>query len=143
MLRPIIVTVFAFIASISFAVMSVAHDEITVKTILETQTNIVGGKIVYPKGDAKITMALIEVPVGKETSIHIHDVILAGYILEGELTVNYGSKGTHVLKAGDGIIEATNWPHFGKNTGNVPLKILAVYAGNAELPNAKAVEKLK
>ena len=82
-------------------------------------------------------------PPGKETGWHTHAVPLFAYVLEGELSVDYGDKGVKVYKAGDGLLEAMNWPHNGVNKTDAPVRILAVYMGaegqaNAELTAAPA-----
>jgi mannose-6-phosphate isomerase-like protein (cupin superfamily) len=51
------------------------------------------------------------------------------YILEGELTVDYGPKGQRTYRKGDGLMEAMNEAHNGRNSGPGPLKILAVVIG--------------
>jgi mannose-6-phosphate isomerase-like protein (cupin superfamily) len=60
-------------------------------------------------------------------------------MLDGELTVDYGSEGTRVYKVGDSLMEAMNWPHDGMNKGTVPVRILAVYMGAEGLPNAEPI----
>ena len=62
---------------------------------------------------------------------------LFAYVLEGVVTVDYGEKGIKVIKAGDGILEAMDWPHNGMNKGDTPLRILAVYMGEAGVANAE------
>ena len=59
------------------------------------------------------------------------------YILEGEVTVDYGEKGVKVLKAGETILEAMNWAHNGMNKTDKPLHILAVYMGADDVANAE------
>jgi len=56
-------------------------------------------------------------------------VPLFGYILEGDLTVDYGPKGQRIYREGDGLAEAMNEPHNGRNTGQGPVRILAVFIG--------------
>ncbi len=57
-------------------------------------------------------------------------------ILEGELTVDYGDKGVHVYRAGDALLEAIAVAHDGRNTGTVPMRILAVFMGAEGLPTS-------
>jgi quercetin dioxygenase-like cupin family protein len=66
---------------------------------------------------------------GQQTGWHTHPVPLFGYILEGELTVDYGAKGQRVYLKGDGLAEAMNEAHNGRNSGESPVKILAVFIG--------------
>ena len=59
-------------------------------------------------------------------------------VLEGELTVDYGDKGTRTYRAGDSVLEAVNWPHNGTNTGDVPMRLIAVYMGGGGKANTVA-----
>lgn len=104
--------------------------------LLASQTTIIGQPIAYPTGaPAKITSAIVTMLPGEATGWHQHDVPMFGYILEGEVTVDYGAKGTHVYRQGDAVIEAVDWPHNGRNTGTVPARILAVFMGAKGIPN--------
>ena len=53
--------------------------------------------IAYPSGTPNITAAIVTIPPGGETGWHTHAVPLFAYILDGALTVDYGSKGTKVF----------------------------------------------
>lgn len=103
--------------------------------LLQSGTDIVGEPIRYPGGDAKVTAAIVTLPPGGETGWHSHQVPLFGYVLEGELTVDYGSKGTRTYKAGDSWMEAMDWPHNGMNKGTAPVRLLAVYMGGGDKAN--------
>ena len=111
----------------------------TVTPVLETSTTIIGQPIAYPAGQAQVTAVIITIPPGGQTGWHLHPVPLFGYMLQGALTVDYGAKGTHTYKTGEGLMEAMNWPHNGMNKGTVPVRILAVYAGAKGLANAEPV----
>lgn len=111
----------------------------TVTTVIDTTQTILGQPITYSAGNAEVTAAIITIPPGGETGWHLHAVPLFGYILEGALTVDYGDKGTHTYSAGEGLLEAINWPHNGMNRGKVPVRLLAVYAGAKGVPDAEAV----
>lgn len=106
--------------------------------LLSSSTTIVDQPIAYPEGTAKVTAAIVTVPPGGQTGWHLHEVPLFAYILEGEITLDYGEKGIVTKKAGDSMLEAMNWAHNGMNKGTVPLRILAVYMGAEGLPNAEA-----
>ena len=97
--------------------------------LLSTGTTILGETIRYPAGDAHVTAAIVTLGAGERTILHKHEVPLFAYILEGELTVDYGSYGTRIYRAGDSLIEAMGVAHFGHNTGAVPMRLLGVYMG--------------
>jgi quercetin dioxygenase-like cupin family protein len=107
--------------------------------ILEGGQTIIGQPVAYPGGTAKVTAAIVTIPPGGETGWHLHVVPLFAYVLDGEVSVDYGDKGVKIYKAGEGLLEAMNWPHNGRNTGAVPVRILAVYMGAEDKPNATPV----
>jgi quercetin dioxygenase-like cupin family protein len=98
-------------------------------------TDVLGDPLAYPAGTPKVTGAIVTLAPGAETGWHSHEVPLFAYILEGELTVDYGDKGKKTYKAGDSVLEAMNWPHNGINTGTVPVKLIAVYMGGGDKQN--------
>ena len=106
--------------------------------LLSTSETIIGQPFEYPDGPGKITAAIVTMVPGQATGVHHHDVPLFAYILEGELTVDYGMDGTRVYREGDSLIEAFKTLHSGKNTGNVPVRILAVFAGADGVANTVA-----
>jgi quercetin dioxygenase-like cupin family protein len=101
-----------------------------VRNILSTGTTVTGEPIRYPSGaPALITAVEITLQPGLQTGWHTHPVPLLGYILEGELTVDYGPQGERVYRQGDALAEAMNQVHNGRNTGQNPVRILAVFMG--------------
>jgi quercetin dioxygenase-like cupin family protein len=98
--------------------------------LLSTGTTIIGETIHYPKtGPAHVNAAIIKLAPGGKTIVHKHGVPLFAYILEGELTVDYGKHGRRTYKQGQSFMEAMNAAHFGVNTGKKPVRLLAVYMG--------------
>lgn len=104
----------------------IASEEISSQTILDTGTTVIGQDITYPSGSAQITSKIITIPVGVDTGPHIHEVPMFGYMMEGEITVDYGEKGLKTYLKGDSLVEAIKYVHNGKNTGDKPAKILVV-----------------
>ena len=111
----------------------------TVTPVLQTSHTIIGQALAYPAGTAEVTAVVITIAPGGETGWHVHAVPLFGYVLEGQLTVDYGDRGTRAYAVGDALMEAMNWPHNGMNKGAVPVRILAVYAGAKGVANAEPV----
>jgi len=106
--------------------------------LLQGGADILGRPVKYPDGPANVTAAEVTIPPGGETGWHEHEVPLFGYILEGELTVDYGTRGKKTYKAGDSFLEAVHWPHNGTNTGAVPMQLIAVYMGGGGEANTVA-----
>lgn len=98
--------------------------------LLATGKTIVGETIRYPKGAAHVTAAIFTLEPGGKSMLHKHGVPLFAYILEGELTVDYGKHGKRVYKQGDSLMEAMNVAHFSTNPTAQPVKLLAVYMGS-------------
>ena len=73
-----------------------------VLSLLSTTQTILGQPIVYPaEAPAKVDAAIVSMQPGEETGWHQHDVPMFGYVLEGEVTVDYGAKGTRVTATED------------------------------------------
>jgi quercetin dioxygenase-like cupin family protein len=101
-----------------------------VRTVLSTGTTVTGEPIHYPSGaPAQMTALEITLQPGQQTGWHTHPVPTFGYVLDGELTVDYGPKGQRIYRKGDGFAEATNEAHNGRNLTEKPVTILAVFAG--------------
>ncbi|MGR3802089.1 cupin domain-containing protein [Marinibacterium profundimaris] len=103
--------------------------------LLQTTTTILGQPIAYPGGQAQITAAIVTMQPGQKTGWHDHDAPLFAYILEGEITVDYGPHGTKTYRTGDALVEALGSRHNGENTGDAPMRLLAVFAGAEGTPN--------
>ncbi len=106
-----------------------------VEVLLQSETTIIGQPIVYPRGQAQITVAIVTMEQGQVTGWHRHEAPLAAHMLEGELTVDYGADGKRVYRAGDTLIEALGSRHNGENTGAGIARILVVFAGAVGTPN--------
>ena len=114
------------------------HSRDQVLSLLSTRQTILGQPVVYPtESPAKVAAAIITMQPGEETGWHQHDVPMFGYILEGEVTVDYGAKGTHVYRQGDALVEAIDVPHNGRNTGKGEARILSVFMGAEGVPNTE------
>ena len=126
------------LAAASLGIGALVHAEATkptetvqsVRTLLSSGETVVGEQIKYPEGaPAKVTSLLLTMGQGEQTGWHTHGVPVFGYILEGELTVDYGDKGKRVYRTGDALLEAINVRHNGQNTGNGPVRLLVVFMG--------------
>ncbi|MDX9945033.1 MAG: cupin domain-containing protein [Azonexus sp.] len=116
----------------SLATAALARDQgyYPVQELLVTGQTVVGENIQYPStGTPKITVAVVTVAPGAPAAFHRHPVPLVAYILEGELTVDYGEKGVKTFRQGDALVEAMHVPHRGMNLGSGLVKLLAVYIG--------------
>ncbi|MGE5478431.1 MAG: cupin domain-containing protein [Bacteroidales bacterium] len=98
--------------------------------LVETTTTVAGEPIAYPAtGPAKVSAIVVTIAPGAETVLHHHPAPMFAYILDGEVTVDYGAAGKRTFRPGEGFMEAMAAPHKGVNTGTVPVRILAVSMG--------------
>jgi quercetin dioxygenase-like cupin family protein len=98
--------------------------------LLSTTVTVVGETIRYPAtGPAQVTAAIVTLAPGARTVVHKHGVPMFAYILEGEITVDYGEKGKRTYRAGEALMEAMDVAHFGENTGAQLMRLIAVYMG--------------
>ena len=104
-------------------------EEVSSQTILDTDQTVIGQDISYPSGSPQIISKIVTIPVGAETGPHIHEYPMFGYIMKGEVTVDYGEQGIKTFVKGDSIVEAINYTHNGKNNGSEPVEILVVLIG--------------
>lgn len=100
-----------------------------VQELLTARATVVGEPLCYPEGRPELKALIISLRPGELTARHGHPVPLFAYLLEGELTVDYGEHGRRVYRTGDALLEAMATPHQGKNTGTGPVRILAVFLG--------------
>ena len=99
-------------------------------TLLASGRTVMDEAIAYPEGAAaNITGVILTLKPGEETGLHTHPVPAFGYLLEGELTVDYEGESARVYRAGDAILEAMAVAHNGRNTGSADMRILAVFMG--------------
>jgi len=105
------------------------------RMVLQTGKTVTDEPIQYPAGKPKITAVEITLAPGQQTGWHTHPVPLFGYILEGELTVDYGPLGKRIYRQGDALVEAMNEAHNGHNSGQGAVKILAVFIGAEGVPD--------
>ncbi len=110
-----------------------------VELLLSTQQTVIGQPISYPTGSpAKVTAATVTMMPGQSTGWHKHDVPLFGYMLDGEITVDYGPKlGKKIYRKGDTLMEAIREPHDGTATSPKPASILVFFAGAERIKNTE------
>ncbi len=98
--------------------------------LLSTGTTVVGEPLRYPTGGpAHVRAEIITLTPGARTPLHKHGVPLFAYVLEGELTVDYGERGKRTYHQGEAMMEAMDVAHYGADSGAQPVRILAVFIG--------------
>ena len=118
-----------FIFSVLWSLSGQAFADGHVKRIISTGETVLGNKIVYPVGEAKITAFEFTVPVGAPEAPHTHHFPLLLIIQQGEVTLNYRDGKSRVYRPGDAFIEDVGVVHSSTNTGDVPIKALVIAIG--------------
>ncbi len=110
-------------------------------SLVSSGQTVTGETIAYPvDAPAKVTAVILTLQPGEETGLHTHGVPAFGYVLEGELTVNYSDNSVRVYKAGDALLEAMAIAHNGRNTGQNQMRILAVFMGAGDKPVSEPIK---
>ena len=122
-----------FLPLTSFAIENANNIKVT--KLIETDTSWEKTKIIYPKGDAKITALIVEMQPHAKMQMHYHEVPSFGYILEGKITVQSESGDIQTFSKGDVVIEMINKKHSGVNPGDTVTKFIVFYMGTENLKN--------
>lgn len=116
--------------------------DVKVTAVMKGSTTISGQKIEYPKTDkAEMASVLVEIQPGKENGRHMHSVPTYVHVLEGTMTVEFEDSSRQTFQAGSGFLEVVNTWHSAKNLGEVPLRLLVVFAGEEGRANLIRPEK--
>ena len=130
------------IALVSLFSLTASADHYPQMKILQQSTKTIAGETLqYPQSTpAKITTAMITIPAGASTGWHRHSIPVIGYIISGELAMEYADGKRVTLKQGDSIIEAMHVSHIGANLGKVPATLFVSFLGeeNAQFTHATA-----
>ena len=118
-----------FLFSVLWSMAGQALADGHVKRIISTGETVLGNKIVYPVGEAKITAFEFTVRVGAPVAPHTHSFPVLLIIQQGEVTLDYKDGKSRVYRPGDAFIEDVGIVHSSKNTGDVPIKALVVAIG--------------
>ena len=132
------ITLYLFSSLLLLSLSSVAIENannIKITKLIETDVSWENTKIIYPKGDAKITALLVEMQPKAKMRIHHHEVPSFGYILEGTIRVKSESGEVKKFSKGDVVIEMINKKHSGFNPGNKITKFIVFYMGTKDLKN--------
>jgi quercetin dioxygenase-like cupin family protein len=139
MIRPLVITLAALVAAMPCAAQDARPQAQSGGTeargypavpLLSTGITVLGEPIRYPtSGPAHVTASIITLLPGGKTIPHKHGVPLFAYILEGELTVDYGTRGVRTYRQGESFMEAQDVTHFGENKGKQIVRLIAVYMG--------------
>lgn len=138
------VAVLCFVLGFAAAQMVRARDiGVHAEKILVTSHSVVGEVIRYPHNGphpqgkrAQITAQVITLMPGQDTPWHSHPMPTFGYIIDGEIEVDYGAKGQKTFRQGEALMEAMAHVHRGRNVSDKPVRVLALSIGEQGEPTA-------
>lgn len=129
------------LAIAGFATPHAALAEITVEELFQSRDDALGNPLAYIDSSVpEISGARVRMMPGDSTGWHTHPVPTFGYLISGELTVEYATGESRVFRAGDGIIEAQHVAHNGHNRGTEPVEIVVFYAGAVAVANSETAD---
>lgn len=119
---------------------------VKIKQILKTSESWSGSPLPgFNSGVTEFKVMHYTIPPGGKTTIHVHPLNGAGYMLSGELTM-FSTEDPHgsfenpkqvrkiKLKAGDALAESVNIWHYGENRGKNLVQFIVVFAGQVDVP---------
>ena len=116
-------------------------DGATLTTLMSSEKSVVGETIVYDtSGPALVTARELVLAPGAELPWHRHPMPTFGYVIEGEIEVDYGAKGRRTFRRGDTLMEAMATAHRGRNPSAKPVRVLAVSIGIRDMPLSIAAD---
>lgn len=108
--------------------------------LLQSTEDALQNKIAYPtSGDARVTASILTLEPGQRGKVLEYETPMFGYVLEGEITLNYGRNGVREFRAGESMLQPMNRPFRTINEGGETAKILLVSMGATGAPAAKVV----
>lgn len=123
--------VISAITSVGISVQASADEpKIVAEVLAKSTTDWRGVKLPpYSEGQPEVTIARVTIPAGMALPLHKHPYMTGGVIVQGTIEVRTDSGDTHIVRAGDAVIELVNQAHGGANIGDEDAVILVVYAG--------------
>jgi zinc D-Ala-D-Ala dipeptidase len=120
-----------------FMLTAGAVAQTTVQPLLKSGEDTLGNPLTYPDADAaELDASIATLKPGDSTGWHSHPVPAFGYLLSGELTVEYATGETRLFGTGEGFVEAQRTPHNGHNNGNEAIRMLVLFAGAPGVPTS-------
>ena len=84
-----------------------------------------------PSQNIILETKMIEISPGVTPALHYHPGPLYVYVINGELQVDYGSKGIKLFKEGASFVEAINVCHAVSVVSKTPVQLFTVFIGDS------------
>ncbi|MBI3508253.1 MAG: cupin domain-containing protein [Chlamydiia bacterium] len=121
-------------------------DRVQIKHILQTSESWSGTPLPgFSSGKTEFKILLFTIKPGGKTTIHVHPLNGAGYMISGELTM-FSTEDPHgsfenpkqvkkaTFKRGEAWAESVNIWHYGENQGKVDAEFVLMFAGQVDIP---------
>ena len=112
----------------------------TERLLLDSSEDTLQNDIAYPTaGDARVTATILTLEAGQRGKVLQHETPMFAYVLEGEITLNYGRNGWKAFKAGESMLQPMGRPFRTINSGDGTAKVLLVSMGATGAARAQVV----
>jgi quercetin dioxygenase-like cupin family protein len=81
-----------------------------------------------------IVQTRVEIPVGKESGLHTHPGPEVGYIVQGDVSMEFEDRPAQMLHIGDPFLIPAGVKHNARNVGTVRTMMLSTYVIDATQP---------
>jgi len=120
--------------------------QVEIKQILKTCSSWSGTPLPgFNSGKTEFKVLLFKIAPGGKTTVHVHPLNGAGYMIAGELTMfstedpqgsfdNPKQVKKVTLKEGDAWAESVNIWHYGENQGKKDAEFVLMFAGQVDVP---------
>jgi quercetin dioxygenase-like cupin family protein len=88
----------------------------------------------------QIVQTLAEIPVGTDSGRHTHPGFEVGYIVRGDVAMEFDDRPALVLRTGDPFLIPVGVVHNARNVGSLTTKMLSTYVVEEGRPVATALE---
>lgn len=121
-------------------------EQVKIKQILKTSSSWSGTALPgFNSGKTEFQVLIFKIAPGAKTTVHVHPLNGAGYMISGELTMfstedpqgsfdNPKQVKQITLKAGDAWAESVNIWHYGQNQGSKDAEFVLMFAGQVDIP---------
>jgi quercetin dioxygenase-like cupin family protein len=91
-------------------------------------------RLASPNPGWDIVQTRFEIPVGKESGRHTHPGPEVGYIIQGDVIIEFDDRPTITLHSGSPFLIPTGVVHNARNIGQVQTMMLSTYVIDASKP---------
>jgi quercetin dioxygenase-like cupin family protein len=91
-------------------------------------------RLASPNPGWDIVQTRFEIPIGKESGRHMHPGPEVGYIVQGDVVIEFDDRPSITLHSGSPFLIPTGVVHNARNVGKVQTMMLSTYVIDASKP---------